>query len=123
MKDIFGDIGFLALKKGLEVGALRHNVIAQNIANLSTPEYLAGEVVFEELLNLESKLPATLTHSAHLPTGRSQIERVKPFISSSGTVDIDREMVRLAKNSISWNTYTQLLSLKYKMLLSAIQRR
>ena len=123
MNSIFGDVGFLTIKKGIEVGALKHRIIAQNIANLSTPGYGAGEVVFEELLGLEFKLQGTYTHPAHLPIGRSELEKVEPIISRTDSIDIDREMVRLAKNSINWNANIQLLGFKYRMLLSAIRGR
>lgn len=120
---IFKDIGFSASKKGIEVGTLRHKIVSQNIANISTPDYVSGEVVFEKLSNFEFKLQGACTNQAHLPIGRSGLDKINPLVLKSGSVDIDREMVNLAKNSINWNANIKLLGFKYKMLLMAINGR
>lgn len=131
MDEFFGDIGFVAAKKGLSAAFLREKVISQNIANITTPGYESKEVRFEELLREEVgfKLSAVRTHPAHLLVGKRDLGDVEPEIVKSSVailpgavnnVDIDREMVELAKNSIDWDGMVSLLSYKYRMLRASI---
>ena len=136
MNNIFNDTGFGSVKKGLDVSYLRNKVIAQNISNVSTPGYPASKVNFEELLDekLGFKLSGKRTDQKHLPVGRSNngIEKVNPVVETpdipipSGkvnNVEIDQEIVSLAKNSLDWETYINLISFKYRLLTSSINRR
>lgn len=133
IKAIFGDIGFWSAKKGLDVSSLRQKVIAQNVANVTTPGYGAMEVKFEEILQekLKFKLSGSRTHPMHLPIGRARITEVEPEVVMSSApippgkvnnVEIDKEMVELAKNSLNWDAYTNLLSFKYRLLTQSIRR-
>ena len=128
MNDIFSDIGFLALRKGLEVGTLRQEILSTNISNITTPNYKSREVKFEELLKdrLSFKISMIQTHPMHLSTGRERLEPVVAFsdrdvpTGSVNNVDLDHDMVELAKNSLSWDTLIRLLSLKYRTLMSSV---
>ncbi|MDD5090603.1 MAG: flagellar basal body protein, partial [Candidatus Wallbacteria bacterium] len=51
LDQIFGDDTQVVLEKGLDVAALRHQVITQNIANVNTPGYKLKDVSFEDQLN------------------------------------------------------------------------
>ncbi|MDD2889862.1 MAG: flagellar basal body rod protein FlgB [bacterium] len=136
MNSIFNDIGFDATKKGLDVSSLRNKVIAQNISNVSTPGYSASKVKFEELLDekLGFKLAGTRTNQNHLPVGRANndIHNINPVVEAStapipagkvNNIEIDKEIVELAKNSLNWDTYVNLISFKYRLLSASIRRQ
>lgn len=50
MPDLFGSVSYVALNSALDGLALRQRVIADNVANIQTPGFLAGRVSFEESL-------------------------------------------------------------------------
>lgn len=129
---MFDDIGFVATKKGIEVSSLRQKAIANNVANVTTPNYKAIKVKFEEILKekVDFKITGTLTHPKHIYIGKPKIEDIEPIVyspikpvppNSINNVDIDEEMIELAKNSINWNVLTQFLSYKYRLMLSSIR--
>lgn len=102
----------------LDAAELRHRVVGQNVANVNTPGYRALEVSFEELLG------EVLSGS-----GEGRVPGVKPQVLEVGglpvradgnNVDIDREMGQLSKNSLFYQTYSQLLASKLSMMRSAI---
>lgn len=117
------DLTYLWLEKALDVSLLRHKVIANNIANVSTPGFKRLEVVFEE------KLKALLNKE---PISFSQLKKIEPEIiedqSSAwredlNNVNIDREMVELSKNTLQYNLYIQLLNGKLDRIRKAIAGR
>ncbi len=50
MSDLFGSVSFVAMNTALDGLALRQRVIADNVANIQTPGFLAGRVSFEDSL-------------------------------------------------------------------------
>jgi len=132
---MFGDSGFIALKKALEVCALRQKVISNNIANLTTPYFQPSRVEFEEILRQrmrECKLRGKRTHARHLPLGRVRLKdiidiapriRVNNAPIPEGKINnvvLEKEMTEMAQNAIKHEGSTKLLAYKYKLLLSAI---
>lgn len=105
----------------LDVASMRHQVIAQNVANVNTPGYHRRDVSFEEAL------------SGHL--GKHPVEALlhaKPQIveatdgrmrADGNNVDIDVEMGRLSKNTLLYNTYAQILANRIATMRSAITGR
>lgn len=114
------------LEKALDTAVLRQRNIAHNIANINTPGYKRYEVRFEdklkEALELNPGLPLYRTHPLHLPSGRTDIspEVVKDDSTTMRTdgnnVDIDREMVELAQNSLNYYVAVQQLNTRLAML-------
>lgn len=50
MPDLFGSVSFVAMNSALDGLALRQRVIADNVANIQTPGFLASRVSFEDSL-------------------------------------------------------------------------
>ena len=48
--ELFSSQVLVSIKKGLDAGALRQRVIANNIANVNTPGFKKSAVEFESLL-------------------------------------------------------------------------
>src|SRR5439155_20002965 len=89
--------------KMLDAAALRHRVIAQNVANVNTPGYRRLQVTFE------GELERALQRGGG--TGRVQPQVVEApggtARADGNNVDIDREMGQLMKNSMLFNAFTQ----------------
>ncbi len=118
------------LKTALSVYANRHQIIADNIANVETAGYRAQEYRFEQYLaGATRRVRGVQTHQNHLSIGQQQIDettgeiRETRSVYDNGTnnVDIDQEMTSLATNDLSYRLATRLLSMKYTLLRGAIK--
>ena len=122
------------LERSLDLRSLNQRVLASNIANQDTPNYKAVELEVTEEMNRkkESKSGLSLerTHIRHLPIKNRARNSVKfktakaPEFSLRGdgnTVDIDRTMGQLSKNTLLYNAATQLISDKFKGLKNAMK--
>ena len=106
---IFAKNHLTTLKKAVDAYAQRHQVTAQNIANVESPGYRS--------------------HPNHIPIGRQGIGNVLPETFQADTeydngvnnLDIDAEMAELATNDLSYRLATRLLSQRYSMLRGAIK--
>ena len=112
---------FDLLRRLLDAASLRHQVIAQNVANVNTPGYHRLDVSFEEALARE--LPRTDDH---------RMPQVKPVVieppdgtmrPDGNNVDIDAEMGRLNKNSLLYGAYSQIMAAKIAAMRAAISGR
>jgi flagellar basal-body rod protein FlgB len=106
------------LTRLINATTLRHDVIAQNVANVNTPGYQTLEVSFED--TLEEAMAAGTEGTAAAPApqvivGTGGIER-----ADGNNVDIDLEIARLQKNALFSKVYTQLLSGELAQFRSAI---
>jgi flagellar basal-body rod protein FlgB len=129
---IFDQAHLSDLKTALAVYARRHQVVADNIANVQTSGYRSQEYRFEELLaGASRRLAGSRTHAAHLPLGSRELADTEGEIRAVATdydngvnnVDIDRQMTSLATNDLSYRLATRLLGMKYNLLRGAITGR
>ncbi len=120
------------LKKAVGVYARRHQVTAENIANVETQGYRAQEYKFEEYLEgAGRRLQGFKTHEGHLSLGRRDLAGTEGethdaesfFDNGVNNVDIDKEMTTLATNDLSYRLATRLLSMRYQVLRGAIKGR
>jgi flagellar basal-body rod protein FlgB len=112
---------FDVLARLLDVAALRHDVIAQNVANINTPGYRGLEVRFEDAFAqalAAGDARQALTVRPEVAAAAGGAERF-----DGNNVDIDAEMGRLGKNSVLFKVYTQLLSVQLAQYRSAISGR
>ena len=123
------------LLKSLDAGMLRSRVIANNVANITTPEYKRVEVRFEEALKHaldKNRIKGTMTDSKHIPIGKKDINRINPeaykpvdptLPSGVNNVDIDMEMSKLAENQLLYNMGITFLKGAYQKLNAAVQSK
>ncbi len=123
------------LQRGLDAAALRQRVTAENLANVSTPNYQRKVVVFEsELARALDRqgVQGARTHPDHLPIGRQKAEEIAPRVETSseptnGTgvnnVDVDREMSTLAKNQIYYAYAARLVAKSFAAIRESIRGR
>ncbi len=131
VKSILSSPQETVLEQALGASALRHRVIANNIANVNTPGFKKSDVVFEDKLAeaMSGKpLPMARTHAGHLP-GR-QGDAFAPSVVTDTTtslrtdgnnVDIDAEMANVAKNTLYYEAVASQLNRYFSNLKSAIR--
>ena len=131
------DITTSTLQAAVKGTVIRHRVIANNISNADTPEFQATDFPFEKQLkvalertkdNGSSEDVFTVGyHEAYLQKDPVATENYRLLFEANdqprlddNTVDIDREMVKLAQNTILHNSFINLLNTKFRMLKTAI---
>ncbi len=119
---------FNTLERGLNYASLNQKVIAQNIANVDTPNYKAKEVEFKTLLhNSMNQLDAKRTDSRHFTfQSAAQHPAVKTKVNNQynhngNGVDLDQEMSEMATNQIYFNALTDRINGKFNSLQSVIR--
>jgi flagellar basal-body rod protein FlgB len=120
------------LQQGLSAAWTRNAVIRNNIANVETPGFKASDVEFESHLARAisgSGFTGTKTHERHIDFGIGNPESVTPRIverknlsmrMDGNNVDIEDENVKLAQNSIYYNTLVEKLNSELRRLRMAI---
>jgi flagellar basal-body rod protein FlgB len=99
--------------------ALRHRVLATNLANVETPGYQAQEVSFAAALESEQGRTGVAP-----PLRPSVVSDEGTTLRRDGnTVDLDRQMVKLAQNTGWHNAMLQMLSGRFAQLKMAIRDR
>src|SRR5437016_9489263 len=107
---IFGGDTFEATTRALDAAALRHQTIANNLANVNTPGYKRQDVQFEAQL-------ARALEQRRGPCGATcdPLSTVQPTVitqndtserSDGNNVDIETENVHLAVNTLHFETLT-----------------
>jgi flagellar basal-body rod protein FlgB len=89
----------------LDAAAMRHRVIAQNVANVNTPGYHRREVVFEADLAralASGEQPGSVKPHVIIADGPERVD--------GNTVDIDREMNDLTRNALLYEAAAQLIT-------------
>ncbi len=105
------------LERGLDAAWTRHQVIANNVANVNTPDFKASHVEFEdhfkaaledEALGIKNKKTRAkhIDFSEDIDTLRVRViqDTTTTERMDGNNVDIDYEMAELAKNSLYYNT-------------------
>jgi|SRR5690625_3894816 len=117
------------LETSLDYAMTKNNTIANNIANVDTPNYRSKDVVFKDVLNdaMTQNNDSNRTHSAHIPF---ENESHQPYqtVEKRGTiynhnrnnVDIDKEMSNLAKNQLYYQSLVDRINGKFNDLKTVI---
>lgn len=119
---------FDLLQQLLDATAVRHRVVAQNVANAQTPGYRRLEVDFEAELSRQV-LSKGGYQAGPAESSLARANDIEPTVRESdepsnrpdgNNVDIDKEMALLSKNALLYQTYAQVLASKLAMMRSAI---
>ncbi|MEA2064304.1 MAG: flagellar basal body rod protein FlgB [Gemmatimonadota bacterium] len=131
---LFEQTNLPLLNKGLDTYSLRQRASAHNIANANTHGFRRMEVQFEDelrkALDIEKSVTGSLTHSKHFSIGAGSVAEVKarPYMPDDPTlhsginnVDIDNEMVRLAKSQLSFDFASRMANRTFAGLRTSIR--
>lgn len=110
------------VEKVLDLRLDRQNVVMGNIANVNTRGYKPRSIVFEDdlqkALNLDGKGKMTRTSPLHMPAafdvngfaGQGVTDFKPRTVYGEDSVDLDKEMGVMAKNSLLYNALTDIMS-------------
>lgn len=129
------------LGKSVDLRAKNQNLIAANIANVETPNFVPKTLAFEKELQgaIKSRQdsgqrPAAAPNSRHIPlrsarsgstlnsvTGTVVESPSKTPGKDGNAVELENEMSRLAENQVMFNASVQMLTKKFEGLKTAIR--
>ena len=126
--DLFGGM-ISSLENGLSYATLKNKTIAQNIANVDTPNYKTKEVSFKEVLNeaQTATISANRTDARHynfnIEIGSNGVYSNDNFRArpNGNAVNMDTEQAKLAENTIYYNALIERLNGKFGTLNSVIR--
>jgi flagellar basal-body rod protein FlgB len=110
MIDSTGSVIYAALN-GL---AARQRVIANNVANVETPGFIAGRVSFED------SLKTAIADEDPGATSVSTRNSVDPVNVNGNNVSLDNEVVSLTKTDLAYQLMIQAINQKFGLLRTAI---
>lgn len=116
-----------SLERGLDYASLRQKTIANNIANVDTPNYKSKEVNFKKIMEDTQQEAANFrTDSRHFTFSSSSSSMITTarnmsYNESGNSVDLDAEMSKMAENQLYYNALTDRLSSKYSSLTNIIR--
>ncbi len=132
MKSLFAQHMNLT-EKVLDLRLERQNLVASNIANIDTPGYKERRIEFEkqlqDALQTDGKGRMARTASGHIPTTFDLESCEGTLIKDSGaqvvqgkdSVDLDKEMSVMAKNTLLYNAMATVLKKSFEGLQTTIQ--
>jgi flagellar basal-body rod protein FlgB len=139
-----GDISFgstVTMLKDAGAGSGEaHAAIANNIANVNTPNFKRTDVTFKESLAAElpryddsDELALVTDNDKQIPEGPDfapqpfsishSLDDTQQMRVDGSNVDVDQEMAKLALNSSYGQTMSTLLSQQYSRIREAIQEK
>jgi flagellar basal-body rod protein FlgB len=110
------------LRQGTQLAARRHELLSENVANAETPGYRARDLAFSQELSLAQQvrsLPAGAEVAPLLDT-RLVDSPDGPTSPDGPSIDVDRQMGRVAKNALYQHAVVQLLNARFRQLRAAI---
>lgn len=133
---LLNSLSFQRLQGGIDAANIRQMVLANNVANVDTPNFKRSDVSFENLLRqqeqgLQSNLPAKVTDARHIRFGEQpgipgaavNTDKITLMNNNENNVDIDREMSLSAENQLRYNSYVQLINSQITMMRTAVEGR
>jgi flagellar basal-body rod protein FlgB len=135
MGDLTSDKALSMAQRALSGLSYRKDLIAQNVANVDTPGYLAKEVNFESTLkrvmNGVDGMEQKKTREGHMSkTNGSGSDfytvqnRPGGSLRADGNdVDMDQELVDMSETELKYQTLTQVISKKLSILKSIATER
>ncbi|TXK70174.1 flagellar basal body rod protein FlgB [Paenibacillus sp. N3.4] len=121
------------MERSLDASTLRQKVVANNVANVDTPNFKRSDVVFEELLQgqMSSSTPSIegyrtdprhflIGNSKMLPNSEIKTDQSTAINTNLNNVDMDYEMSLMAKNQLKYNTMIQQMNSEFKKMRTVL---
>jgi len=107
----------------------RNQLLAENIANVDTPDYKARDIDFNKVLQGQQNEAVALktTHQGHINTsnqafsGDIEFREVEQSAADGNTVDLQKEKAAYAENSMRYQTTMRILSGRISGLKAAFR--
>jgi len=129
---LFADKTPLVLRKALDFQSERQLLISSNISNIDTPGYKAKDIDFKGALKAAlgtgDDLALRSTHKGHIEPNNGVIKGLRAEVfsetdtakSNGNNVNIDKEMMKLSENQISYNATVQMMAKRHSTVMVAI---
>lgn len=134
--DLLNGASFQRLEGAIHAASMRQQVLANNIANVDTPNFKRSDVAFEEMLTQAmgdggKSIAGRRTYDRHIPIGASSsipspvvlTEDSTVINNSRNNVDIDKEMSLEAENQLRYNLFIQAVNHQVKMMRIGMEGR
>lgn len=112
---MFDSINYVAMRTALDGLSMRQRVIADNIANIQTPGFLAGKVRFED--ELARAVRFGNPQSTHIATARS----LEPTRIDGNNVNLDTETISSVDTVLRYQLASQSISGHYSNIRTAMR--
>ncbi len=105
-------------ERALDLSSRRHELLAANVANVDTPDFVPRDLEFRDALRRELASDATAATATNLlaaeerPLGRPRLD--------GGQVDLDQEVTRLASNRTFHELATEVMSRRIALMRYSI---
>lgn len=125
LEAMFETSSYVTSKTLLDVTAARHQAIAGNLANVHTPGYKRLDVSESFMEKLQSAIgKQDIGGMRELSTPDvSEVKGLEAKDASGNNVNLEKEMMYLAENSLSYEMNAQLASSSLRRLETAITGR
>lgn len=110
------DITMRAIQAAMAGLSARQRIIAQNVANVETPGYLAGRVSFEDSLR------AAIEGGDPTATAIGTSTSLDPTNLTGNNVNLDDENVSLIETSLRYQLAVESMNAKFRILHTSLRR-
>lgn len=121
------------MSRGLDGSLNRQQALADNIANIDTPNYKRKDVDFISVLREQSEEKSSLslktTNEKHIAGSKTEVKSLKNlgfrennYRNDKNNVDVDVEMAEVAKNGIYYNTLAKQINGQFRGLKDIISK-
>jgi len=111
---VFDSVSVSAINSALDGLALRQRVIANNVANISTPGFHAGRVAFEDTL-------ASAVAEGNGTVQASVASSLEPTRTDGNNVNLDEETLLNVDTNLRYQLATQAMDGKFSSLRVAMR--
>jgi flagellar basal-body rod protein FlgB len=114
---VFDDVTNVTLKSALDGYAMRQRAIADNVANLQTPHFLANKVQFEDALR--SAVQSGDAGAAASVTG-TVARSIEPTREDGNNVNLDEETLSSAQTQLSYSLMMRAVDDQFGLVKASI---
>ncbi len=114
MTSLIGDTTMAALSQALSGLSLRQRTIADNVANIETPGFMAGKVDFE------TSLKRAYANGEPGAAGVAKVRSLEPTRANGSNVNLDEETLASQQTLLSTQLATAAMTTKFQRLRIAI---
>lgn len=131
---LLNSVSFQRLQGGLDAATKRQSVLANNVANVDTPNFKRSDVSFESFLRQQESgvkptLSAKVSDSRHfqfgavtgVPAAVVSTDETTSMNNNGNNVDMDREQALSAENQLRYNSYVEQLNSQITMMRTVVQ--
>nr|WP_298988693.1 flagellar basal body rod protein FlgB [uncultured Pseudokineococcus sp.] len=115
---MFADVTSVALRVAMDGLSARQRAIADNVANIDTPSFLAGRVQFEDSLRDAVRSGETRRVAS---TGHTTARSLEPTREDGNNVNLDTETINNTDTVLRYQLVTQAVTDRMSLLRTSMR--